>query len=210
MSLKPIMLDQLAITRRIVTDGHENIPAWRIETPDGAWMILTRFDPDKPGQRQRATHLVKRFMAWKFAHAFVQTAETWLGHPRSGVEAVIGVAVSKSERLAVLQVIRPRRQGRVGPFQGSNHQVVPSISRSCPASGSHGEEAAALALMFAEGGEPPAQAELIHGSGRMLSAWRTGRSRRRSAFGAPFPLALCSPRGQGTCDFPLQNLCLLG
>ena len=41
MSLKPIMLEQLAITRRIVTDGHENIPAWRIETPDGAWIILT-------------------------------------------------------------------------------------------------------------------------------------------------------------------------
>ena len=49
MSMKDLMLEQLAISRRIVTDGHENVPAWRIETPDGAWLILTRFDPDKPG-----------------------------------------------------------------------------------------------------------------------------------------------------------------
>jgi len=38
------MLEQLAIARSIVTDGHENVPAWRIETPGGAWLILTRFD----------------------------------------------------------------------------------------------------------------------------------------------------------------------
>ena len=129
MSIRDTMLEQLAITRRIVTDGHENIPAWRIETPDGAWTILTRFDPDKPGQRERATHLVNRFMAWKFAHAFVQTAKTWLGQPHSGMEAVIGIAVSKSERLAVLQVIR-RKGGNVefGPLQWLEpHQVDPEL-----------------------------------------------------------------------------------
>jgi hypothetical protein len=47
MSMKDLMLEQLAISRRIVSDGHENVPAWRIETPEGAWLILTRFDPDK-------------------------------------------------------------------------------------------------------------------------------------------------------------------
>ena len=45
MSLKDLMLQQLAISRLITADGHENVPAWRIETPDGAWLILTRFDP---------------------------------------------------------------------------------------------------------------------------------------------------------------------
>ena len=54
MSMKDVMLEQLAISRRIVTDGHENVPAWRIETPDSAWLILTRFDPDKPGQSDPA------------------------------------------------------------------------------------------------------------------------------------------------------------
>ena len=33
MSMKTMMLEQLAVSRRIVSDGHENIPAWRIERP---------------------------------------------------------------------------------------------------------------------------------------------------------------------------------
>jgi hypothetical protein len=67
------------IARRIVSDGHEVVPAWRIGTPYGDWLILTRFDPDKPGQSDRALHLVKRFMAWRLAQSFVLAAETWLG-----------------------------------------------------------------------------------------------------------------------------------
>jgi len=31
MSMKDVMLEQLAISRRIVTDGHEVVPAWRVE-----------------------------------------------------------------------------------------------------------------------------------------------------------------------------------
>jgi hypothetical protein len=97
MSLKDVMLEQLAISRRIVTDGHENVPAWRIEPPDSAWLILTRFDPDKPGQSDRALHLVRRFMAWKFAQAFVMTAEAWLGATvtPTGDEAVTAVGASR-------------------------------------------------------------------------------------------------------------------
>jgi hypothetical protein len=66
MSMIGLMLQQLAIARRIVTDGLKNVPAWRIETPEGAWLILTRFDPDKPG----AVRSVRRFMAWKLAQAW--------------------------------------------------------------------------------------------------------------------------------------------
>ena len=50
MSMKDLMLEQLAISRRIVGDGREVVPTLRIEAPDapdGAWLILTRFDPDK-------------------------------------------------------------------------------------------------------------------------------------------------------------------
>jgi hypothetical protein len=111
MSLATVMLEQLAIARRIVTDGHEVVPAWRIGTPDGAWLILTRFDPDKPGQSDRALHLVRRFMTWKLAQSFVLAAETWLGPTvtRTGEEAVTAIGVSRSERLGVLQ--RVRRKG---------------------------------------------------------------------------------------------------
>ena len=106
MSIRDVMLERLAAARRIVTDGHEVVPAWQIETPSGAWLILTRFDPDKPGQRDRATYLIKRFMAWKFAQSFVLAAETWLGAVRTGQEAVTAVGVSRSEGLGVLQRIR--------------------------------------------------------------------------------------------------------
>ena len=104
MSIRDVMLEQLSVARRIVSNGHEVVPAWRIETPHGAWLILTRFDPNKPGQRDRATYLIKRFMAWKFAQAFVLTAETWLGRPRSGEEAVTAVGVSKTGGLASCSV----------------------------------------------------------------------------------------------------------
>ena len=59
-------------------------------TPEDQFVILTRFDPDKPDQRERMLALVPRFVAWKLATAFVLTAEIWLGpeRTRSGEEAV--------------------------------------------------------------------------------------------------------------------------
>ena len=157
------MLDQLAISRRIVTDGHENVPAWRIETPDGAWLILTRFDPDKPGQSDRALHLVRRFMAWKFAQAFVMTAETWLGPTvtRQGEEAVTAVGASRSERLGVIQ--RIRRKGAAvefGPLEWLAPEQMDSLYWTLLPRREEtvtAKEAAELAAIFAESGELPAQ-----------------------------------------------------
>jgi hypothetical protein len=81
---------------------------WRIFTPEGDFVILTRFDPDKPGQRQRMLALIPRFMAWKLATTFVLTAETWLGpeRARSGEGAVATIDVSHRERLGVIRRIR--------------------------------------------------------------------------------------------------------
>ena len=135
MSIRDVMLEQLAVARRIVTDGHEVVPAWRIETPDGgAWLILTRFDPNKPGQSDRALHLIKRFMVWKLAHAFVLAAETWLGPVvtrRGGEEAVTAVGVSRADRLGVIQRIRRkgddlRRERRAA---GAEAELTPACRR---------------------------------------------------------------------------------
>jgi hypothetical protein len=108
LSLPDIMLEQLAAARRIVEDGAEVIPAWRITTPAGSFLILTRFHTDKPEQRERALLLISRFMAWKMATSFVLTAETWLGPGlrRSGAEALLAVGVSYQERKVVMQRIR--------------------------------------------------------------------------------------------------------
>ena len=98
-----LMLADLERGLAIARDGHEVVPAWRILAPDGDFLILTQFDPDKPEQRERAFALVPRFMAWKCATGFVLTAETWLGpeRTRSGEEAVLTVGVSHHERMAV-------------------------------------------------------------------------------------------------------------
>ena len=80
------------------------MPTWRIATPEGAFLILTRFDADKPGQRDIALFAVSRFMTWKMAISFVLTGDTRLG--ASGDEALLTVGVSYHERLAVMQRVR--------------------------------------------------------------------------------------------------------
>jgi hypothetical protein len=99
--LRELMLADLERGLKIVRDGHEVVPAWRVLAPDGDFLILTSFDPDKPGQRERAFALVPRFMAWKLATGYVLTAETWLGpeRTRSGEEAVLTIGVSHHERI---------------------------------------------------------------------------------------------------------------
>ncbi len=88
MSLIDIMIDQLSSTRLFVEDGGECLPVWRIATPEGSYLIFTRFDHDKPEQRERVLLLMSRFMAWKTATSFVLTAETWLGaEPTSSARA---------------------------------------------------------------------------------------------------------------------------
>jgi hypothetical protein len=170
MSMKDLMLQQLAIARNIITDGHENVPAWRIETPDGAWLILTRFDPAKPGHSDRAVYLIRRFMAWKFAQAFVMTAETWLDTKRTGVaiepsairdEAVTAVSASRSERLGVLQ--RIRRKGTAvefGPLEWLALEQMDSLYWTLLPRREEtitAKEAVELMRIFDESGELPAQ-----------------------------------------------------
>ena len=63
------MLEQLAAARRVVEDGDEMVPAWRIATAQGNFLICTRFDTDKDEQRERTLFLISRFMVWKMAPA---------------------------------------------------------------------------------------------------------------------------------------------
>ena len=53
MSLATIMLDHLAIARRTVEDGSKLVPMWRIETPEGTFLISTPFDTDKTARVAR-------------------------------------------------------------------------------------------------------------------------------------------------------------
>jgi hypothetical protein len=162
MSLVDLMLDQLATARRIVEDGAEVVPAWLITTPEGWYLILTRFDHNKEGQIERALHLITRFMTWKLATSFVMAAEFWLGSEvtPSGEEALIVVGVSRHERRAALQKIRrsiPVGFGSVEWFEPD--QVDQTLFNLLPEKASEitFEEIAELSAVFGEGGEMQAE-----------------------------------------------------
>ena len=162
MSLIELMLEQLAVARSSIEDGHEVVPAWRIATPDGSYLVLTRFDPAKPDQLQRLLGLISRFMAWKMATSFVFVAETWLAPHRSGGEALSCVGASHTEQLAFLQRIR-RADGSDVEFGATErlhpNQIDPTYFRLLPkgASAVTAEEAAELVAVFGVDGEMPAQ-----------------------------------------------------
>lgn len=154
------MLEQLAVAKRVVTGGSEVIPAWRVMTAEGDYLVLTRFDPDKEGQLERALRLMSRFMAWKLATGYVLSAETWLGPPgtRSGQEAITAVGVTRREIVGVLQRFS-RAPFRFAQLEWLNANQVDFI---------HGEllpkrqetvtadEVAVLMAIFGEDGEMPA------------------------------------------------------
>ena len=162
MSLRDLMLADLERGLAIVRDGHEIIPAWRILTPDGDFLILTRFDPDQPDQRERMLALVPRFMAWKLATAFVLTAETWLGpqRTRSGEEAVLTHRRVAPRTLGRDPANPPDTLHRFAPAEWLGADAIDEhYFRLLPVGQSAvtAEEAAMLADVFGEDGELPAQ-----------------------------------------------------
>ena len=152
------MLDQLAIARHIIEAGQEVVPAWRIMTPEGTFLIFTRFDTAQPEQREHAISLISRFMVWKMATSFVLTAETWVG--ADGEDALFIIGVSRHERLAALQRIK-----RGDPVSFSNpmwlapHHVDDRYLEMLPRGETEitAEEAAKLASIFGKNGELPAE-----------------------------------------------------
>ena len=135
MSLATIMREQLAGPRRVIEDGHEMVPAWRIATGEGNFLIFTRFDTDKDAQRERTLFLISRFMAWKMATSFVLTAEMWLGaeKTRSGDEALLAMgfrATSASRCCSAFGVAM--RSASANPCGSRRITSTISISPCCP------------------------------------------------------------------------------
>ena len=158
MSLATLMLEQLAAARRVIEDGHEVVPAWRITTPEGAFLIFTRLDVNKPEQRAHAIVLVSRFMAWKMATSLVLTDQTWLG--AEGEDALFIIGVSHHERLAVLQRIkRGDDVSFIEPMWLARHHVDDRYFAMLPQGQTEitEEEATVLARVFGKNGEMPAE-----------------------------------------------------
>jgi hypothetical protein len=157
-----VMLEQLGIAKRIMLDGNALVPAWRIDAPDGAWLILTPFDHDKPDQREHMLQLIRRFMAWKLAQSFVLVGETLLGSTTAGAreEAVFVVGHVRGERLAFLQRVRREPSLSFGGLEcvkprdidPAYWSVLPTCEETVAVL-----EAASLAVIFGDDGELPAQ-----------------------------------------------------
>ena len=200
MQLKDAMLDQLAIARRIIRDGNPVVPAWRIGCADCVWIVLTRFDHDNPGQRDRPITLMKRFMAWKLAQSFILTAETWLApvETRESEEAITSVGASRSQRLGVLQVIGRKSAERIlGRRYGFRpRSVIRTIGRSCPGARRHSplRNSSRLHCSLPRAGNfPRARFDLFGGRlplARPASSWpagppsKTQRTNRRGSHSA--------------------------
>jgi hypothetical protein len=157
MSLATLMLEQLAVARRITEDGEKVVPAWRIDTLEGAFLVFTP-DTAKPDQRENAMFLISRFMAWKMATSFVLTAEPWLG--AEGEDALHVIGVSLHERLAVVQ--RIKRGDDISfsqPMWLARHHVDDRHVAMLPRGQTEitAEDAAMLARIFGKDGELPAE-----------------------------------------------------
>lgn len=162
MSLVDIMIDQMSTARGIIEDGGEVVPVWRVATPEGSYLIFTRFDHDKPEQRQRALLLISRFMAWKLATSFVLAAESLVGSQETGAreEAIQVIGVSRNERFGLVQRIEERDPLRLGlPEWLQADQIDEDYLDLLPSRSSEitADEIAKLTSIFGKDGEMAAE-----------------------------------------------------
>lgn len=169
MDLRAALAEQMDTARRIIASGHVLAPGWRIGTPEGTFLILTRFDEAHAEQRDRALALVGRFMAWKQATAFVFAAEG-SGRDEQGAEHdyLTAAGISRGEVLVMRQRIH-RTAPTAGPVRISvdfdpveafagRETVDPLLIELLPAGAVEvsDTEARLLASLFGEDGELPA------------------------------------------------------
>jgi hypothetical protein len=82
MSLRELMVEELARGLRVVRDGHELVPARRIITPEGDYMILKRFDLNKPervgnNEKPVGERRDRGFAAGSAAMASIRAVSVW-------------------------------------------------------------------------------------------------------------------------------------
>jgi hypothetical protein len=104
LSLIDGMLEQLAVARSLIEAGQPAVPAWRIYSPDGTWIVLTPFDMEDDFERKRVLAELARFMAWRMAVGFIVTAETYLdiGDKPFGQAALLAIGITRRERIGVV------------------------------------------------------------------------------------------------------------
>jgi hypothetical protein len=111
--MRNLLLEELALSERIVCDGEEVVPRIRTIGPGAEFVVFVPLPGDLKA-RVRALGHIRQFMAWKGAIGFVMSVETWLGQGglqdedlRQG-EAIACTAITRQEQLGVLRMINRR------------------------------------------------------------------------------------------------------
>jgi hypothetical protein len=109
------ILDELAVSRRIVSEGHEVVPRFVIFAPGGPYGVMVQLPDDEAG-RAKQLQAARSFMIWKAASGFTLANE--LIKP----DAISVVAVTRSEVAGALQRIQrpPARFDDPEWFGGEN------------------------------------------------------------------------------------------
>jgi hypothetical protein len=92
------ILAELNLSERIVRDGHEVVPRFSIQAPDGAHSVMIQLS-DEVADRAKRMQAVRSFMIWKAAHGFILANE--IVEP----DAISVVAVTRADAIGALQRI---------------------------------------------------------------------------------------------------------
>jgi hypothetical protein len=92
------ILDELAVSRTIVSDGHEVVLRFTVSAPGGPYVVWVQLPDDEAG-RAKQLLAVRGFMIWKAASGFTLANE--LIKP----DTISVVAVTRSEVAGALQRI---------------------------------------------------------------------------------------------------------
>ncbi len=117
MTLYEVLIDELAVSKGIVSDGDEVVPRFRIMGPEGQFVILMEL-PDDAKERDRRMRLIAGFMTWKMAQGFVLSAET------QTPDAITSLAVTRSGCGGFMHRIKRGRVISFGEAEGLGPQDV--------------------------------------------------------------------------------------
>jgi hypothetical protein len=92
------ILAELYMSQCIVRDGHEVVPRFSIQAPDGAHSVMIQLS-DNVADRAKRMQAVRSFMIWKAAHGFI------LANELAELDAISVVAVTRADAIGALQRI---------------------------------------------------------------------------------------------------------
>jgi hypothetical protein len=123
--MRDLLLEELAMFERIVRDGLEVVPRFRVLTAGGEYVIFAPLSDDL-AERRRTLQMIGAFMAGKLAQAFVMSAE--IEEP----DAIVAIAVSRDGREGVLQKIARNPLGFGAPRWLDAAAVDPEVVALLP------------------------------------------------------------------------------